>query len=673
MNLSFFEKNIFDPAAREKPTISTNDNVTDLDNIKSDYKKTYKSNPVSKILRNFLVPIEFLPFYQDGTKFVGEFKKVEVTSGEPEIISRVQAAEISKAINVNFEDDVRITTPVASNNANIVRNLIEIPRLIFEPILDLKIGSYVSRFLNGFNDSIYKKFKSFFLGSSSDKILWSGGFQTLNKNTPPENLPGEIHNLQTEQTGIRETIIWQGIFESDLLHPISSSIVYNITYIRQNIYSFRDFCLLKSGGSNVNIISPVVQNINKVITAGNRVNTTIPSNLNMGNFNIVNTESLDIYIQNESEAFGNFNVSTGSAATWHNLSDELRVVTDISNIDSSQTFTHRVESRFSFPISSFLSVVLKNIGSIDSRFELDSSMRKIFFRSRVVYVTTTLNWTITADEDDVKRDIKADWEAILRNEFIDALSALQQRLYVDYQAFAAFKADRISLGVKDSDFVSPFLNSTLDNPDLGLPANGTDIELNGIHKADLSLSYRELSGVLRSREVSYIKLNSGDINFYSSAFPIPLRSSSQILGEDFLSSLLPIPINSANQSFQIVHAVVGKPGEPDNNVFFIQRSDQTQYEDNDITELQIIDDEGHTNDVTVRNIAFQNFMYEGISTGKILSSALAALFIIKEKTFNDWRDLEQNKSFENVIRDLTIRKKTFTVIIFKRHYISSRG
>ena len=113
MKLTFFEKDLFDRDAYEKPTISVNSQDT---NQRELVKKiatplsegSFISGEKNKKIRTIRIPAEYLDFFVDGSKSTGSFKHIKLTSGEPEIVSRTTAPQVTKSINVSFNVNARL-------------------------------------------------------------------------------------------------------------------------------------------------------------------------------------------------------------------------------------------------------------------------------------------------------------------------------------------------------------------------------------------------------------------------------------------------------------------------------------------------------------------------------------------------------------------------------------
>ena len=113
MKLTFFEKELFDNEAIEKPTISVNSNSQaqqeSVQNIKNKLSDgAFVSETKTKKIRTVRIPAELVNFFIDGERFTGKFKHTKLTSGEPEIVSRTTAPQVTKQINVSFSSTARL-------------------------------------------------------------------------------------------------------------------------------------------------------------------------------------------------------------------------------------------------------------------------------------------------------------------------------------------------------------------------------------------------------------------------------------------------------------------------------------------------------------------------------------------------------------------------------------
>ena len=104
MKLTAFEKSPFDPTAHQSPTIQTSDNgQNSVELIRDDYTKPFLSSVKQRDIRTIDVPIEIVNRYSDGHTFKGNFKVVDVTSGEPEIVHNTRQPAVTKNIDVAFK------------------------------------------------------------------------------------------------------------------------------------------------------------------------------------------------------------------------------------------------------------------------------------------------------------------------------------------------------------------------------------------------------------------------------------------------------------------------------------------------------------------------------------------------------------------------------------------
>ena len=136
MKLSFFEKEVFDSAAIEKPTVTTNDKgESDVNKVKSDYKDPFIAEESKEEIRGLRIGFEYLPFFVDGTSFKGKFKHTSITSGEPEINSRTQSPLVTKRIDVNLRNTVELQQLSSEAVSALPETGLTIPRRVYSPSL----------------------------------------------------------------------------------------------------------------------------------------------------------------------------------------------------------------------------------------------------------------------------------------------------------------------------------------------------------------------------------------------------------------------------------------------------------------------------------------------------------------------------------------------------------
>ena len=109
MKLTAFEKSPFDPTAHQRPTIQTADNgQNSVELIRDDYTKPFLSSVKQRDIRTIDVPIEIVNRYSDGHTFKGDFKVVDVTSGELEIVHNTRQPAVTKNIDVNLRANLNL-------------------------------------------------------------------------------------------------------------------------------------------------------------------------------------------------------------------------------------------------------------------------------------------------------------------------------------------------------------------------------------------------------------------------------------------------------------------------------------------------------------------------------------------------------------------------------------
>ena len=132
MKLTAFEKSPFDPTAHQRTTIQTSDNgQNSVEMIRDDYTKPFLSSVKQRDIRTIDVPIEIVNRYSDGHTFKGNFKVVDVTSGEPEIVHNTRQPAVTKQIDVNLRAnlDLRKLDEPDDNQDNVPE--IFLPKLDF--------------------------------------------------------------------------------------------------------------------------------------------------------------------------------------------------------------------------------------------------------------------------------------------------------------------------------------------------------------------------------------------------------------------------------------------------------------------------------------------------------------------------------------------------------------
>ena len=318
MKLTFFEKNLFDQSAREKPAISTNDSQkTDLDNIKSDFTKQYKSEALEKTVRQIKIPIEYLPFYSDGEKFTGKIKKTDITSGEREIVSTVDAPGRQLPIDVEFQATARLRSQqqIEQQNPEIsFNNVRERENQQFEPFIKIGIGQIERQISGGFADrtryiesirhgartykSAYYRFLNYIRGVVPG--ILSSDFYTddFDRQTPEQDLPRELFSRTVEIPMVDNTIYRRqvSVKYTFLNSPILETEYWKIRNLKKIItYSYRDYSLYGQ-----DLIIPVVQKVRldgepyQVTRAGVEIQDGItetvkayaPFNLSIGNITV---------------------------------------------------------------------------------------------------------------------------------------------------------------------------------------------------------------------------------------------------------------------------------------------------------------------------------------------------------------------------------------------------
>ena len=287
MKLTFFEKELFDNDAFEKPTISINSqDATQRELVKKIATPlsdgAFVSGEKNKAIRTIKIPAEYLDFFKDGTKFIGTFKHTKLTSGEPEIVSRTTAPQVTKPIdvsfnvNANFElETIRQEVPGVPRQSSGV----SVSSINYEPFLIFRIGgSVVKNFFNGFGEinsfisqytrlgvrstiSVYTALRNLVRGSYRsgfyNRRICSTGFTS---NIPDNLLPPEIVKKEVTTTLAPQlfTITREQQYDG-FLQPLEEVQYWRVTGNIKNTFSVKDYSL--QGSSTANLILPVQQRI----------------------------------------------------------------------------------------------------------------------------------------------------------------------------------------------------------------------------------------------------------------------------------------------------------------------------------------------------------------------------------------------------------------------------
>lgn len=160
MRLSFYEKNILDPESREVVTVTTEDTSTDnIDKIKSDYNTVYESSSQNKVNRRASIPCEYLSFFIDGTADKARIKKVDLTTGEPQIVrNSIYASQniaISEEYTVKIDKrklDEEIDPLSLLGQTTTPDAIYSLAETFYIPRVNIEVSNLVSKILNGFDD-----------------------------------------------------------------------------------------------------------------------------------------------------------------------------------------------------------------------------------------------------------------------------------------------------------------------------------------------------------------------------------------------------------------------------------------------------------------------------------------------------------------------------------------
>ena len=277
MKLTFFEKELFDSEAIEKPTISVNSispaQTTAVQKITTKLANgAYISEPKNKRIRTIKIPAEFVNFFTDGTKFYGRFKHTKLTSGEAEIVSRTTAPQITKPINVSFKSTARLRALEET-----APNDVQVSHITYQPYFIVNIGNQIKKvFMSGFDAvnsfvsryntlaktssriSLYNAFVNFITTTLSGTVLSESTlFSTLRKDTPESRLPSEIASSETEST-ITPVTVSRRVVNNDFNPPLTENHYWKLTGKIKNRFSYKDFCLAQNASS---LITPVSQKV----------------------------------------------------------------------------------------------------------------------------------------------------------------------------------------------------------------------------------------------------------------------------------------------------------------------------------------------------------------------------------------------------------------------------
>ena len=268
MKLTFFEKELFDNDAFEKPTISINSqDATQRELVKKIATPlsdgAFVSGEKNKAIRTIKIPAEYLDFFKDGTKFTGTFKHTKLTSGEPEIVSRTTAPQVTKPINVSYNANVRLRALEVEIEREVPPTNIQVNPVSYEPYLILRLGGSVfvdlsegfaglSRFIRQYTATgtsiiitAYQAVVNYFRGR------YGQGFFSRNKTllnltatTPESALP---ENLLTKETtsALRPTTIatTQNRVYPGFIAPYSEIQYWNVSGVIRNRFKIKEYSL----------------------------------------------------------------------------------------------------------------------------------------------------------------------------------------------------------------------------------------------------------------------------------------------------------------------------------------------------------------------------------------------------------------------------------------------
>lgn len=259
LKLSFFEKDNLDPTQREQLTISTPDLKKDnLQEINKENDLVYKSSSrLARHLRRVEMPLKWLPFVDGGVRACGKIKKINITSGEGQIIkSAFQNTRTQQIISSFRVAAKRVAAPAddlidALTTAQSFEKF-SIPAAVSTPEIEISIGSdfihdfdFGNRLQNDLNNDDYDfvAFRKWLLGTYgfySNSL--AGSFSDHNEFT---GLPVVLQS-HAGSSLLRESTINSPDAEQTRSHQFSFKIFQSLNAFNQTyIYNFNVRAIFK--------------------------------------------------------------------------------------------------------------------------------------------------------------------------------------------------------------------------------------------------------------------------------------------------------------------------------------------------------------------------------------------------------------------------------------------
>ena len=554
MKLTFFEKDLFDRDAYEKPTISVNSQDT---NQRELVKKiatplsegAFVSVEKNKSIRTIRIPAEYLDFFVDGSKSTGSFKHIKLTSGEPEIVSRTTAPQVTKPINVSFDVNARLR---ALEEDEPVTEL-QLNRLTYEPILSFRLGRAITIiFSRGLGD--LRRLGNFLRGVYSSGFLGiSRALTSFSQRTRESDMPSSL--ITKEYTNAIGGSITQGQVVRNLRLreypglrlPVREYQYWKVTGTIKNTIDVRDFAL-RGRSSSASIVCPVhhtltyenptVQWSNADGTPRNDIRSVyaeslFPSNVSSGSFYVsVNSTYRYTYMGR--------NVITDPSG---NPAYQYLTSTNITSFRPAGDIGSRLEVYYAYVYSYVIQIQLRGYDSFFNLLRSGFSFANYFNQIRGAYGGGTLSVNFK--------------NFGVRNEILDNLTSIQATLSIINPTGSARKNSHYILG-QASD-IGFYQRGDLDPP-----------------------TKRRLDAIQLSRGLSLVdtirsEVNSISQNYLGSRPPISIYEARPFVSSDFTSPTgrltnsdlgfenNSVQINNVNQSNSISISPLNYPSSSTTN------------------------------------------------------------------------------------------------------------
>ena len=710
MKLSFFEKNLFDKQSREKPILRTNDTATGLEKIRDDFTDQYVSSELNRSVRQIKIPVEYLPFYTDGEKFYGDFKKTEITSGEPEIISNVSAPAKSQDINITLEAQARLANLLEGEQA-VPKTEVRREGLQFEPKLNFSMGNISFSFLNGFAD-VFRRIRTFGAGGPTNTSAYYRIFNQINNtlpgnplisenqahedfksDTPASELPPELFS-KTITVPVEDNTIYRRVIHSrygisarpdtenypprginpasnnyEYTNTIKETIYFKIVNLRKQIhYSYREYSLNKK-----HIIIPVVQNVQYYGGQVLRV-----------------TKSGDLW-------------------SYGQLSSELQALLPRFYLSGGQDFQW-----FRASLYGIISTLYVNAGSFSSgllpedqapakeRYKpyfvgLNSSLTNGYLNGARVRIAG-YNWTLGLDHDRLKFNGGPSNEDLTDNDGnVDTAKVRSINLaLVNWLNFTAYNQSvaryfyNQNRAIGRSDYPSPQslkkltarsfnefqVPAQLLKSDLGVPESVTTLKANGQGIAPLNFNYRQMLGDLIYDEYGqsgygsitrngFFRLHQNPLNMEQIKMEYEGYDNQVSATENLKNLILPIRLNPPGDNAYDIVDINFHSGTNFGDVTIV-KADGTEIERDDITEILYEVFGESPNTINVRDNTGNpppvfdgrpGRTFKGFPLVNILKyrfrreSGATRTGLTRQPTMQNWIDAERVKNLENVKKD----------------------